>query len=63
MIQLIGSNLQKANCKVIYDEEDADVNVALTACKEVLTKNLTVIGEDSDILVLLLAQCTTQVLN
>ena len=58
MIQLIGSNLQKANCKVIYDEEDADVNVALTACKEVLTKNLTVIGEDSDILVLLLYHST-----
>ena len=42
IIRLIGSQLQKANYKVIFDEEDADVKVVLSACMAVLTKNVTV---------------------
>ena len=52
MIQLIGLNLKNAGCIVVYAEEDADVDIAILACKESLSKNITIVGEDSDLLVL-----------
>ena len=58
IIQLIGLNLRNAGCTVVYAEEDADVDIAILACRESLSKNITVVGEDSDILVLLLYYST-----
>ena len=57
-IQLIGSQLQHENCRVVYTEEDADLNIAVTACNDVLTKLVTAIGEDCDILIFLLYYST-----
>ena len=58
IIQLIGLNLRNAGCTVVYAEEGADVDIAILACRETLSKNITVVGEDSDILVLLLYYST-----
>ena len=58
IIQLIGSQLEKENCKVVYAEEDADVDVAVIACNESMSNNVIVVGEDSDLLVLLLYYST-----
>ena len=54
IILLIGCSLKKANCTVIYSLEDADVDIAKTACKMAASRNVTVVGEDSDLLILLL---------
>ena len=58
IIRLIGNHLEMANCSVIYCKDDADVDIAVTACKSVLSNNVTVVGEDSDVLVLLLYYST-----
>ena len=58
IIRLIGNHLEKANCSVIYCKDDADVDIAVTACKSFLSNNVTVVGEDSDVLVLLLYYST-----
>ena len=57
MIQLIGDTLQKSGCLVFYENGDADLKIAKTAVEESLTKNVTLIGEDTDLLVLLLYYC------
>ena len=54
IIQLIGDTLQKSGCQVLYENGDADVKIAKTAVEESLRKNVTLIGEDTDLLVLLL---------
>jgi 5'-3' exonuclease len=56
---LIGRKLSVLNCKVIYADEDADVDIAKVGVSESLKKNTTVIGEDTDLLVLLLYYSTT----
>ena len=58
MIQLIGASLQHVNCKVHYSEEDADVDIAVRACQDATLSNVTVVGEDSDLLVLLIYYST-----
>ena len=57
MIHLIGDTLQKCGCQVFYENGDADIKIAKTAVEESLTKNVTLIGEDTDLLVLLLYYC------
>ena len=44
MIELIDTTLENCNISVIYSEEDADIDIAV---KESLSKNVTVIGEDT----------------
>ena len=58
IIQLRGSSLEKENCVVIHSSEDADVDIAVNACKLAREKNITVFGEDSDLLVLLIHYST-----
>ena len=59
LIRLIGEKLSNSNCKVIYANEDADMDIAKVGVHELLTKNTTVIGEDTDLLVLLLYYSTS----
>ena len=54
IILLKGLQLQHENCSVVYTEEDADLDIPVIACNEVLLKNVTVIGEYDDIIILLL---------
>ena len=60
MVQVIGDTLQKSGCQVFYENGDADVKIAKTAVEESLTKNVTLIGEDTDLLVLLLYHCVEE---
>ena len=41
-----------------YADEDADVDVAVIACTESMSNNVTVVGEDTDLLILLLYYST-----
>ena len=56
MIELICTTLENCNISVIYSEEDADIDIAAKehGVLESLTKNITVIGEDTDLLMLML---------
>ena len=54
IINLIGKILQIAGYNVVFSQEDADVDIALAAIKESHYQNVTVVGEDTDLLILLL---------
>ena len=54
IIDLIASSLKKANCSVVHSVEDADVDIATHACKMASSRDVTVVGEDTDLLILLL---------
>lgn len=56
MIQLIGNELQLKKCKVIYASEDADTTIVHEGIESSKTKDTIIIGEDSDLLVLLLSR-------
>ena len=51
---LLGEKLTQAGCRVIHSNDDADHDIAITSVQESLTNIVTVIGEDTDLLVLLL---------
>ena len=51
---LIGKILQIAGYNVVFSQEDADVDIVLAAIKESHYQNVTVVGEDTDLLILLL---------
>jgi len=52
-INTLGSKLQDGDVQVIHAEEDADLKIVLTAIEKSEQHTTTVIGEDTDLLVLL----------
>jgi hypothetical protein len=54
MIKLIGKHLQLLGCTVLYAPGDADVDIVRTCMKSAMSKPTTLVGEDTDLLVLLL---------
>ena len=54
LIRLIGGKLVENGCIVKYSEADADIAIVLTAIKESENQNVVLIGEDTDLLILLL---------
>ena len=54
MIDLIAKCLKQQGCHVTQAKADADVNIVNAAVTMTLMKSTTLIGEDTDILVLLL---------
>ena len=57
-IRLIGNKLEKKGCTVIHSRDDADLNIAMYAISYSAHKNVSVIAEDTDILILLLSLAT-----
>ena len=55
---MIGESLSEAQCQVKYAGEDADLDIAKIGVKESLNQNTAVIGEDTDLLILLLYYST-----
>ena len=53
LINLLGSHLLNKGCKVTHAPDDADVLIAMTAIKEASNAPTVVIGEDTDVLILL----------
>ena len=51
---LIGEKLKQVGCRVVHSTDDADRDIAVTSVHESLTKDVTVIGEDTDLLILML---------
>lgn len=54
IVDLIAERLEKSGCKVVKCEGDADVDIAKAAVKQSRETSTTLIGEDTDLLVLLL---------
>ena len=52
-LYLLGSELVKASIKVKHCKGDADYDIAITACTLARTKPVVVVGDDTDLLVLL----------
>jgi len=57
IIFLIGIHLTRHGCRVVHSKGDADVDIAKTAVVASSSSTVTVIGEDTDILVLLIYWC------
>lgn len=53
-IHLLGSHLTEAKHKVLYAPADADVLIAKTAIESAQSVNTVVVGDDTDLLVLLI---------
>ena len=49
LLHLMGEKLKQEGCEVIFAEEDADVQIAKSSVDASLTKNVTLIGEDTDL--------------
>ena len=45
----------------MYSKDDADLDIATISIRESLSRNVTLIGEDSDLLILLLYYCSEQI--
>ena len=54
MIYLIGEKLTDVFCTVVHSKADADVNIAKSAIAALSTNNIFLIGEDTDLLILML---------
>ena len=54
LIHLIANQLKKRKCDVIHAEGDADLDIVKTTISASSEKTTTLIGEDTDLLVLLL---------
>ena len=54
MIRLISDKLRQNGCTVVQASGDADVDIVEGAVSSCMTKLTTLIGEDTDLLVLLL---------
>ena len=54
MIRLISDKLRQNGCTVVQASGDADVDIVEAAVPSSMTKSTTVIGDDTDLLVLLL---------
>ena len=54
LINLISVELKKAGCNVLRAKGDADVDIVKAAISEASSKSTAVIGEDTDLLVILL---------
>ena len=53
-MQLIGENLEQVDSRVSHSTGDEDSDIALISVHESPTKNVTVVGENTDLLVLML---------
>ena len=62
-IELLSDQLRKAGCTTVHADEDADLPLVKTALEKSLERNVTLIGEDTDILILLLHHMDTSVSN
>ena len=54
MINVISTEVKKAGCYVFHSHDDADVDIVKLAVQSSLECPVTLIGEDTDLLVLLL---------
>uniref|UniRef100_A0A8C4Q7P4 HTH OST-type domain-containing protein n=1 Tax=Eptatretus burgeri TaxID=7764 RepID=A0A8C4Q7P4_EPTBU len=59
LIDLVTEELQKKGCTVINASGDADVDIVKAAIKSSQHQSTTLIGEDTDLLILLLYYCET----
>ena len=59
-VNLLGLHLKDKGCTVTHAPDDADVLIAMTAVNEANSATTIVIGEDTDVLVLLLLSCWWQ---
>lgn len=53
-INLLGSEMEKHSMQVKYSTDDADYDIVMTACQSALSTLVVVVGEDTDLLILLL---------
>ena len=60
-IRMLGDTLGEKGCTVVYSKDDADLDIATISIRESLSRNVTLIGEDSDLLILLLYYCWEQI--
>ena len=60
IITLIAEEIQQG-CSVIHAVDDADIDIVKTAVESSKIKNTTVIGEDTDLLVLLIYWCKSSI--
>ena len=58
LIQLVSQHLSRENCDIVQADGDADVSIVLEAVKAAAIWPTFVIGEDTDLLVLLLYHAT-----
>ena len=63
IIKLIGNQMQERGCHVIHAEGDADVEIVKAAVAMSSYRSTTVIGEDTDLLVLLLFHSKTDCMD
>ncbi len=52
-INLLGSVMEKTGIQVQHSQGDADYDIAMSACNIALTKPVVVVGDDTDLLILL----------
>ena len=55
---MIGTSLEKEGCEVLFSNDDADLDIANVAIQSSKCTNTILIGEDTDLLVLLFFHCT-----
>ena len=63
LVQMISDQLRERDCIVVNAHGDADVDIVKTAVETSLQHTTTVIGEDTDLLVLLLYYAQGEVMN
>ena len=63
LIELLGEVLQEAGCEVFHAQADADVLIVQKAIESANSKDTVLVGDDSDLLVLLLYHLTSTSYN
>ena len=53
-IQILGEKLVEQGCKVLHDHSDADLQIVNTAIKSAISRDTISVGNDTDLLVLLI---------
>ena len=62
-IELLGDQLRKAGCTTVHADENTDLPLVKTALEKSLERKVTLNGEDTDILILLLHHMDTSISN
>ena len=57
---LLGKELKKKGCNVFFDQGDADVQIVSKTLELAEEKNTVLVGDDTDLLVLLLHHCKSK---
>ena len=63
LIELLGEVLQEAGCEVFHAQADADVLIVQKAIESANSKDTVLVGDDMDLLVLLLYHLTSTSYN